>query len=105
MARIIPARGVKSVRHATHLFSNRRTLWQMIRAVLNGNYRMSFVTTIILIAALAYVISPIDIVPDFILFFGWLDDGFILYLLLKRLTTETQRFNRFKAMERKHQGF
>src|ERR1043165_3392066 len=105
MARMIPARGVKSMRHATHLFSNRRTLWQMIRAVLNGTYRMSFLTTVIVIAALAYVISPIDLIPDFLIFFGWLDDGFIIYLVLKRLTTETQRFNRFKAMERKTHSF
>ena len=102
---MIPARGVKSMRHATHLFSNRRTLLQMIRAVLSGSYRMSLLTTIIVIAALIYIVSPIDLVPDFIVFFGWLDDGFVLYLLLKRLTVETQRFNRFKAMERKQRGF
>lgn len=105
MARVIPTRGIKTVRHTTQLFSNRRTLWQMLRAVFNGSYRMSMMTTLIMIASLIYIISPIDIVPDFILFFGWLDDGFILYLLVKRLNAETQRFIRFKVMERKQQGF
>lgn len=101
MARVIPTRGMKSARHGFQLFSNRRTLWQMLRSVLNGSYRMSFLTTAVVIAALIYIISPIDIVPDFIVFFGWLDDGFILYLLLKRLNTETQRYIRAKVMERK----
>ena len=35
------------------------------------------------IAAVLYVISPIDLVPDFIPFLGWLDDGLIAILLLK----------------------
>lgn len=105
MARVIPTRGMKSARHGLQLFSNRRTLWQMLRSVLNGSYRMSFITTAVVVAALIYIISPIDVVPDFFVFFGWLDDGVIFYMLLKRLNAETQRYIRFKVMERKSRGF
>ena len=35
------------------------------------------------IAAVLYVISPIDFVPDFIPILGWLDDGLVAILLLK----------------------
>ena len=104
MARVIHARGMRTVRQATNLASNRKTLWQMLRAVFNGSYRMSFMTTMVMIASLIYIISPIDIVPDFILLFGWIDDGVVLYLLLKRLNVETQRYIRFKVMERKNGG-
>jgi uncharacterized membrane protein YkvA (DUF1232 family) len=34
---------------------------------------------------LAYVFSPIDIIPDFILPFGIIDDGAILVLMIKEL--------------------
>lgn len=34
---------------------------------------------------LAYVISPIDIIPDFILPFGLIDDGAILALMVSQL--------------------
>ena len=105
MARVIQTRGMKSARHGFQLFSNRKTLWQMLRSVFNGSYRMSFLTTAIVIASLIYIISPIDIVPDFVFFFGWVDDGVILYLLLKRLNVETQRYIRAKVMERKSRGF
>ncbi len=105
MARVIHTSGMKSARHGLQLFSNRRTLWQMLRSVINGSYRMSFITTAVVIAALIYIISPIDIVPDFILFFGWIDDGVIFYLLLRRLNTETQRFIRSKVMDRKTRSF
>jgi uncharacterized membrane protein YkvA (DUF1232 family) len=35
------------------------------------------------IAAMLYVISPLDFVPDIIPLLGWLDDGVVAMLLLK----------------------
>lgn len=35
------------------------------------------------VLALLYVVSPIDLVSDFIPVLGWLDDGVIAYVLLK----------------------
>lgn len=35
------------------------------------------------VLAVLYVISPIDLVSDFIPILGWLDDGVIAYLLLQ----------------------
>ncbi len=37
---------------------------------------------ILVVAALLYLISPIDAVPDFIPFFGWLDDVAVAGLVL-----------------------
>jgi uncharacterized membrane protein YkvA (DUF1232 family) len=48
---------------------------------------------------LLYVILPFDF--DWIPFLGWLDDGFIIFLVFKRLQKETQRYIRAKVMERK----
>lgn len=53
---------------------------------------------ILVIAALAYLISPIDAVPDFIPFAGWLDDIAVATLVLTYLdrkahTQTTPTFN------------
>ncbi len=101
MPKITTARHVKSAKHISHLFQSRRTLWQMLKEVLNGRYRMSFLTTAVLILCIAYIIVPFDLVPDYIPVLGWIDDGLVFYLLLKRLHVETQRYNRKKAMERR----
>ncbi len=101
MARYTQMRAVHNVRHGLHLFRNRKTLWQMIREVLAGQYRMSLLTLVIVVLSVAYVIWPFDIIPDFIPIAGWTDDAVVLYFLLRRLVKETQRFTRFKAMERR----
>ncbi|MCW3121307.1 MAG: hypothetical protein JWQ38_799 [Flavipsychrobacter sp.] len=101
MSKFTSARPVQNIRHGVQLFRSRKTLWQMIREVLSGSYRMSWLTILIILVSIAYIVFPFDLIPDFIPFLGWLDDGVVLYLLLRRLVRETQRFNRFKAMERK----
>ncbi len=73
----------------------------MLREVLHGSYRMSVLTMIVAIVSIAYIIWPFDLIPDFIPVLGWVDDGLVLYLLLSRLVKETQRYTRFKAMERR----
>ncbi len=74
----------------------------MLREVFNGHYRMSFLTNALTILAIAYIVFPFDLVPDYIPVLGWIDDGAVFYLLILRLEKETHRYNRFKAMERKN---
>lgn len=101
MLRSTSARQVRSVKGAVHLFQNRKTLWRMMREVLNGHYRMSVLSNIIFIFGVIYVFFPFDLISDFIPVIGWIDDGFVIFLVIKRLQKETQRYSRFKAMERR----
>ena len=41
--------------------------------------------------AIAYIVSPIDLIPDFIPFFGEIDDLFILVLALQHLVNRAGR--------------
>lgn len=101
MAKIFSVKSTSGVRAAYSLFQGRRTLMQMLREVWSGRYRMSGFTTIVCVLAIAYILFPLDLMHDYVPFIGWIDDGFVFFLLVKRLKAETRRFNRFKAMERK----
>jgi uncharacterized membrane protein YkvA (DUF1232 family) len=57
-----------------------RLLWGLLR-----DRRVALSDKVLVGAALAYVISPVDLVPDFIPFLGQVDDVFFLLLALERL--------------------
>ncbi|MBW4523004.1 MAG: DUF1232 domain-containing protein [Scytolyngbya sp. HA4215-MV1] len=51
----------------------------------------------IIIGSLAYLLSPIDISPDFIPIFGWIDDGILITLLateVSQLLIERVKFRK-----------
>lgn len=53
-------------------------VWAMMR-----DARTPLAAKLTAVLAILYVISPIDLVSDFIPILGWLDDGLIAYLLLQ----------------------
>ncbi len=98
MAKFSPIKSARGFKAVYGLYQSRRTLLQMIR---DRRYRMSTTTLIILVVSIVYILFPFDLLHDYIPILGWIDDGFVLLLLLKRLKSEVQRYNRFKAMERR----
>ncbi len=94
-------RQVRGARIAMDVLRNRKTMWRMIREVTSGHYRMSVFTNLIITLGILYVFFPFDFISDFIPFLGWTDDGAVIFLLVKRLQKETQRYIRHKAMERR----
>jgi uncharacterized membrane protein YkvA (DUF1232 family) len=53
--------------------------------------RVATVDKLLVAAAIAYIVMPIDVIPDFIPFFGEVDDVFILVLALQRLVANAGR--------------
>lgn len=46
--------------------------------------------------ALAYVVLPTDVVPDFIPLMGWVDDALVLKLVMDSAKGEINRFRQFR---------
>jgi len=53
--------------------------------------RVSILDKLIVAGAIAYIVMPIDLIPDFIPFFGEIDDVYILILALQRLISNAGR--------------
>ena len=53
--------------------------------------RVNAVDKIVVAGAIAYILLPVDIIPDFIPFIGEVDDVFLLILALQRLISNAGR--------------
>ena len=81
----------------TRLFQDLKLLFPLIKDYWKGTYRnVSAKSIIIFIAALAYIISPIDLIPDYIIGFGQIDDAVILGLALNFLETDLAKYREWK---------
>jgi uncharacterized membrane protein YkvA (DUF1232 family) len=53
--------------------------------------RVAGIDKLLVAAAIAYIVSPIDLLPDFVPFLGEVDDVFLLVLALQRLIANAGR--------------
>jgi uncharacterized membrane protein YkvA (DUF1232 family) len=53
--------------------------------------RVALTDKVLVMGAIAYIVMPIDLIPDFIPFFGEIDDMFLLVLALQRLVANAGR--------------
>ncbi|MFQ5829311.1 MAG: YkvA family protein [Candidatus Methylomirabilia bacterium] len=56
-----------------------------------GDPRVPLATKVTLAAAAAYVVSPVDLLPDFIPFVGYLDDVLVVAVVLDGLLNHVDR--------------
>lgn len=74
------------------------TLIALIKAYFKGSYRdVSWKTIAVALGALIYFVAPLDGMPDFIPFIGYVDDAFVLTLVLKRLREEITAFRKAQS--------
>lgn len=63
-----------------------RLLWGLAR-----DPRVALVDKLLVAAAAVYIVSPIDVIPDFIPFLGQVDDIYLLVLALQRMVSRAGR--------------
>jgi uncharacterized membrane protein YkvA (DUF1232 family) len=56
-----------------------------------GDRRVATIDKLLVFGAVAYIITPIDLIPDFIPFLGEVDDIYLLVLALQRLMANAGR--------------
>ena len=79
------------------LYRNLKLIFPLIRDYWKGAYRdVSIKSIAIFLAGLAYIISPIDLIPDYIIGLGQLDDIAILGFSLHYLEKDLLKYKEWK---------
>jgi uncharacterized membrane protein YkvA (DUF1232 family) len=89
----VSTRFIEVLRMISRLWSDLPLLGRLLKAWKRGSYKGLSVRTIVsLAAALLYIISPIDLLPDFIPGIGLIDDAAMLGLLLHSIAQDLAAF-------------
>ncbi len=69
------------------------SFFRLVRAYVNGSYRqISAKSLLTIVAALIYFVSPIDLIPDFLLGFGLIDDATVLAWTIRACAADLASF-------------
>lgn len=81
----------------TGIWDNLQLLFDLIGAWRRGEYRTIPTRSIVtIIASIIYFVSPIDLVPDFLIGLGIVDDAAVIGFVLKQITSDLDRFRDWK---------
>ncbi len=79
---------------------NLKIMISMAQDFINGNYRAyNRKNVILIISGLLYLVNPFDLIPDFLIGIGFLDDIYVMKFILKKITKEIDRYNAWKNIK------
>ncbi|RSD28265.1 YkvA family protein [Mesobacillus subterraneus] len=79
------------------VWDNLQLLFDLVSAWRRGDYKKIPTGSILtIIAAIIYFVSPIDIIPDFIIGLGFVDDAAVIGFVLKQITADLEKFRIWK---------
>lgn len=82
-----------------------RLLWMVLQDYASGAYRkMPWKAIAALAAAAVYVVTPIDLIPDFLVPVGWTDDLLVLALTWGLVKRELRDYCAWKGVSPAHFG-
>lgn len=86
------------------LIANITTLYRMLKAYYKKEYREIPTESLIwILIAIIYFISPVDFLPDFIPGIGYLDDAFVVALVMKSIKRDLENFQIWEAAQEQHE--
>ncbi len=83
-------------------FENFKLLWQLLKDYWNKKYPNAPWKLIAAIGfAVAYLISPLDVIPDFIPFVGFIDDASVFALVVAGFQSDINDYKEWKEQQKK----
>ncbi|HGH7181488.1 TPA: YkvA family protein [Bacillus luti] len=81
----------------TDVWDNLQVLFEMMNCWRKGEYReIPKKSLLAIVGAILYFVSPIDLIPDFILGLGLIDDVAIISLAIKQVSSDIEKFKEWK---------
>jgi len=81
----------------TEIWDNLQLLFELVSAWRKGAYRKIPTASIVtIIASIIYFVSPIDLMPDFLVGLGIVDDAAVIGFVLKQITADLEKFKIWK---------
>ncbi|SEQ50196.1 Protein of unknown function [Solimonas aquatica] len=79
------------------LLNDVKLMFSLIRDYANGSYReVPWASIAAIVGALAYVLSPVDLIPDFIPVVGYMDDAMVVGLCLRLVGEDLAKYAAWK---------
>ncbi|MBY0120958.1 YkvA family protein [Bacillus sp. S/N-304-OC-R1] len=83
------------------IWKNLQLLMDLMKSWSKGEYKdVSKKSIVFIIASILYFISPIDLVPDFLIGIGIVDDAAVLGYAIKQISGELEKYESWK--EKRH---
>lgn len=83
-------------------FINKVTeLLEMLSEYSKGNFKLNDAAVGWIVASLAYLVLPTDLIPDFMPGIGFTDDAAVFILAFRQLAQELEHFRNWKELESK----
>jgi uncharacterized membrane protein YkvA (DUF1232 family) len=75
-----------------------KKLIRLVTAYAKGSYRdVSVMVLVYVVGAIVYFVNPLDVIPDFILGFGFVDDATVIAFVIKKIYIELTAFTLWEA--------
>ncbi len=75
------------------LWENLKTVFRLLQAYFSKKYTtIPWGTIVLLVGAVIYFVSPLDLMPDWIPLAGFIDDAAVLVFVLRQINADLQHF-------------
>lgn len=86
-------------KHLMDIWSDLKVFIELMKDWIRGDYvELPKETVIMIIASLIYLVSPIDLIPDFLIG-GFIDDALVIGYVVKKTSEELQAYKEWKSQE------